>query len=477
MNEHKLKRIHTFTNDALADYDAVKIAQLIQNREVSVQEVTQAAVDRAKRINPHINAIETDYFEQALNDPKFSINRQFSGVPFFFKDNTDYAGLPSHHGSKAVRPGNAANNPKLSRQLLDQGFVVLGKSTLPEFGLNASTEFKDGTATLNPWHTEYSCGASSGGSAALVAAGVIPIAHANDGGGSIRIPAACCGLIGLKPTRGRTFGSDASKSLPINIISEGVVTRSVRDTAHFFAGMERSFQNPKLPAIGLIEHASGRKLRIGLVPQSITGQVDEETTAALYQTAQLLENLGHHVSEFRLPIAASFVNDFSQYWGFLAFMLQNLGKQAFGPSFNAQELDNLTLGLAGLYKKNFYKTPAFLFRLKKIQQDYMRMFDHFDVLLSPVLAHTTPKIGYLSPQLPFDELFERIQNYVTFTPIQNVAGAPAMSIPMGETKVDGLPISMQISANLGDEKTLIELAYAIEEAQPWRRIQDLDQQP
>jgi len=258
MNEHKLKRIHAFTNDVLADYDAVKIAQLIQSKEVSVQEVTQAAVDRAKKINPHINAIETDYFEQALNDPKFSINRQFSGVPFFFKDNTDYAGMPSHHGSKAIRPGNAANNPKLSRQLLDQGFVVLGKSTLPEFGLNASTEFKDGSATLNPWHTEYSCGASSGGSAALVAAGVIPIAHANDGGGSIRIPAACCGLIGLKPTRGRTFGSDASKSLPINIISEGVVTRSVRDTAHFFAGMERSFQNPKLPAIGLIEHPSGR---------------------------------------------------------------------------------------------------------------------------------------------------------------------------------------------------------------------------
>jgi len=238
--------------------------------------------------------------------------------------------------------------------------------------------------------------------------------------------------------------------------------------------MERSFQNPKLPAIGLIEHPSGRKLRIGLVPQSITGQVDEETTATLYQTAQLLENLGHHLSEFKLPIASSFVNDFSQYWGFLAFMLQNLGKQAFGPSFNAQELDNLTLGLAGLYKKNFYKTPAFLFRLKKIQQDYMRMFDHFDVLLSPVLAHTTPKIGYLSPQLPFDELFERIQSYVTFTPIQNVAGAPAMSIPMGETKIDGLPISMQISANIGDEKTLIELAYAIEEAQPWRRIQGSD---
>lgn len=469
----KSKRIHAFTNDdVLSDFDAVKISELLRNKEISVSEVVQASVDRAKKVNPQLNAIVSECFENALIQPKFSINRTFSGIPFFFKDNIDYAGLPSLHGSKAIKNNDINKNPKLSQQLLDQGFIVLGKSALPEFGLNASTEFKDGSATINPWHSDYSCGASSGGSAALVAAGVVPIAHANDGGGSIRIPAACCGLVGLKPSRGRTLDSDASKVLPINIISEGVVTRSVRDTAYFFAEMEKSFSNPKLAKIGLIKHTSKRKLRIGLVTQSITGTVDQETTETLYQTAQLLEGLGHHITEYKLPISTRFVDDFSHYWGMLAFMLQHLGKQAFGQGFDAKELDHLTLGLSNLYKNNFYKTPAFLYRLKKVQTDYMNIFNHYDVLLSPVVAHTTPKLGYLSPQLPFDELFERIQNFVTFTPIQNIAGAPAMSIPMGITQIDGLPISMQISANVGDEKTLIELAYAIEEVQPWRKIYD-----
>ena len=124
-----------------------------------------------------------------------------------------------------------------------------------------------------------------------------------------------------------------------------------------------------------------------------------------------------------------------------------------------------------MYKRNFYKTPLFLYRLKKIQHEYQQMFSQFDVLLSPVLAHTTPKLGYISPQLPFDELFARIQNYVTFTPIQNIAGAPAISLPLGQTAEHGLPIGMQLSANLGDERTLLELAYQLEEAQPWAKIQ------
>ncbi|WP_180160254.1 amidase [Acinetobacter sp. YH12054] len=467
------QRIHAFSSDVLTDLDAVGIAQLIKSKEASVQEITQAAIARAEQVNPHLNAIELDCFQRALEKNQYVEHGLFAGVPFFFKDNLDYQGLPSRHGSKAIGLKPADRNPQISQQILDQGFVVLGKSKLPEFGLNASTEYKDGSATYNPWHLGYSCGASSGGSAALVAAGVVPIAHANDGGGSIRIPAACCGLIGLKPSRGRTYDSEAAGSLPINIISEGVLTRSIRDTAHFYAGMESSYYNKKLPRIGMIHGPSKRRLRIGLVPQSITGQIDSETTATLMHSAALLEKLGHHVEELQLPFSLSFVEDFSEYWGMLSFLLSTFGKKIFGADFNPKELDHLTVGLSMLYKKNFYKTPLFLYRLKKMQQQYREIFKHYDVLLSPVLAHTTPKIGYLSPQLPFDQLFERIQNYVTFTPIQNVVGAPGMSIPMGETQNDGLPISMQISADVGDEKTLIELAYEIEEAQPWRRIQDV----
>lgn len=473
MDENKTtKRIHAFSNDALSDLDATGIAQRIQSKEVSVHEVVQAAIARAQLVNPSLNAIEMDCFERASKQNGYIEHGVFAGVPFFFKDNLDYVGLPSNHGSKAVNAKAAESNPQISQQMLEQGFVVLGKSKLPEFGLNASTEYKNGTATVNPWHSDYSCGASSGGSAALVASGVVPIAHANDGGGSIRIPAACCGLIGLKPSRGRTYDSEAASNLPINIISEGVLTRSVRDTAHFFAGMESSYYNKALPRIGTIHGPSKRRLRIGLVPQSITGQIDQETTQTLFETAKLLENLGHHVEELQLPISISFVNDFSEYWGMLSFLLSTFGKKIFGADFNPKELDNLTVGLSKLYKKNFYKTPLFIYRLKKMQQQYRELFHYYDVLLSPVLAHTTPKIGYLSPQLAFDELFERIQNYVTFTPIQNVVGAPGLSIPMGQTAVDALPISMQLSADVGDEKTLIELAYEIEEAQPWRRIQD-----
>ncbi|OTG91398.1 amidase [Acinetobacter sp. ANC 3813] len=463
-------RIHSFSNDVLEDFDAVKIAQLIQNKDISAKEAVQASITRANAVNPRLNAIQSEQFEQALKASTHTSEGIFSGIPFFMKDNTDLAGFTTHHGSAAIHNAPVQKNPPLSQQLADQGFIFLGKSTLPEFGLNATTEYKNGTATKNPWHTEFSCGASSGGSAALVAAGVVPIAHANDGGGSIRIPAACCGLVGLKPTRGRTLDSEAASKLPINIISEGALTRSVRDTAHFMAGMEQSFYNVRLPKIGLIEHAAKRRLRIGVVQQSITGSVDQDTAIALEQTAQQLAKLGHHIEYYQLPFAKNFVDDFSHYWGFLSFLLQSFGKQLFGANFQPNELDNLTIGLSKLYKSNFYKTPIFLHRLKKIQHQYQQVFTQFDVLLSPVLAHTTPRLGYISPQLPFDELFARIQNYVTFTPIQNIAGAPAISLPLAATKEYGLPIGMQFSANLGDERTLLELAFELEEAHPWKKI-------
>lgn len=466
------KRVHTFKDDALGDLDAIGIAEKIRNKEISVSEITQASIDRARFANPQLNAIVLEQFETALNAQNFVPNRPFSGVPFFFKDNVDIAGLPSQQGSRAFKAQPAKKTWDLCQQFLDQGFNVLGKTALPEFGLNASTEFKDGRHTSNPWHTDYSCGASSGGAAALVASGVVPIAHANDGGGSIRIPAASCGLIGLKPSRGRFIIADSAKTLPIDIISEGVLTRSVRDTAHFYASMEQSYFNNKLSKIGLIEHASQRKLKIGLVEESIQGRIDLETKQTLIDTAQLLEGLGHHVEIYKLPFPDSFVDDFSHYWGSLSFLLCTFGKQLFNSSFNAHEVDHLTRGLSDLYKKNFYKTPLFLYRLKKIKSLYEQMFDDYDIILSPVLAHTTPKLGYLSPQLSFDELFDRLQNYVTFTPIHNIAGAPAISLPMSQTKTDGLPISMHFSAKIGAEKTLIELAYAIEEAKPWRRIQD-----
>lgn len=331
----------------------------------------------------------------------------------------------------------------------------------------------NGSATRNPWHLDYSTGASSGGAAALVASGVVPIAHANDGGGSIRIPAANCGLIGLKPTRGRLKPNESSQFLPINLISDGVLTRSVRDTAQFYHEMEKIYHNTKLPKIGLVKHRSDRKLKIALVVNSIYGKTDLETQNTVIQTAGELEKQGHIIEPFSLPIPSSFVEDFSLYWGFLSFMIQRFGTSLFGASFDRNHIDSLTQGLAKLYQRNAYKTPIFLYRLKKIEQIYRNIFQKYDLILSPVVAHTSPKLGYLSPEVNFETLFNRLQNYISFTPIQNIAGAPAISLPMGMTQNDQRPIGIQLSADIGQEALLLSTAFELEEMKSFQFLYDV----
>lgn len=466
------KTVHAFTNDVLGDLDATGLAELIRRRQVTAAEVAEAAIGRARRMQPLITAIEREDFESALATARHATPMGvFAGVPTFIKDNTDIEGLPTRQGSAAIPARPTATHGAFAKQYLSQGFTVLGKSSLPEFGFNASTEFAGRAPTRNPWHTDYSSGASSGGSAALVAAGVVPIAHANDGGGSIRIPAAACGLVGLKPTRGRHIDAESVRNLPINIVSEGVVTRSVRDTAQFMAGLEQYWRNPKLKPVGLVQGPSSRRLRIGLVVDSITGPSDAETRATVLATAKRLESLGHRVTEMPLPIGPRFAEDFSIYWGMLSFLVSTFGKRVIHPEFDARKLDNLSRGLAALYRKNMLQTPFVLYRLKKLWGDYARAFAHYDVILSPVLAHTTPELGHLSPEQDFDSLFERLTRYVSFTPLNNAAGGPALSLPLGATSA-GLPIAIHLSANHGDERTLLELAFELEAAQPFRRIQD-----
>lgn len=471
--ESKIKKIHAFKNDVLETHDAVQLCKLLKNNDISINEVISASIDRARLVNPILNAIACESFELDLKQ-RFTLKpKLFSGIPTFIKDNLDLQCYPTQHGSNAFRSDIKQYNSKITQQILDAGFITLGKSRLPEFGLNASTEFNNQPPTKNPWHIDYSCGASSGGSAALVAAGVVPIAHANDGGGSIRIPAANCGLIGLKPTRGRLRPNESSQFLPINLISDGVLTRSVRDTAHFYHEMENIYHNKKLPKIGLIEQSLGKKLRIGLVLNSIHGETDIQTQNAVIDTANRLQDFGHFIEPFNLPIPDTFVADFSHYWGFLSFMLAKMGRPLFGETFQKNELDYLTQGLAELYKKNAHRTPFFLYRLRKIQQIYRSIFNNYDVILSPVLAHTSPKLGYLSPQLDFEVLFQRLQHYVTYTPIQNVVGAPAISLPVAMTEEDPRPIGVQLSADLGQEKLLLSVAYELEESHPFKYLYSL----
>ena len=394
----------------------------------------------------------------------------FQGIPSFLKDNVAYSGMTTSFGTNAFTPKVDKKHSPYAKQFSDTGLRVLGKSSLPEFGFNASTEPAHTEATKNPWNINFSAGASSGGSAALVAAGVVPFAHGNDGGGSIRIPASCCGLVGLKPSRGRHINEYVARGLPINIVSEGIVSRSVRDTAYYHFEAQKVYQNPKLPPLPLITEPNKKRLRIGCFTDSITGySTDKATRDACLKTAEVLSKAGHQVEEMRFPVSAQFSDDFSMYWGMLAYMVKKTGKLSLSKEFDKDKLDALSIGLAKYYRKNIHKTPIMIARLKKHGLQYQESFQTYDVYLSPVLAQSPRPLGELSPTQSFDSLFDRLMRYASFTPMANVAGIPAISIPAGQTS-DGVPIGMQLAARYGDEKTLLELAYELEEIQAWQLL-------
>jgi len=463
------RRVHAFGDDALGEHDAVAIARLVARGELSPAEVAAAAVARAGQVDATLNAIQYPAHDQPRRPDRET--GALYGVPTYVKDNTDVAGMPTNHGTFAFAAFPSTADGRYARQYLSTGMTVLGKSRLPEFGLNASTEFMTAEPTRNPWHTGFSVGASSGGAAALVASGVVPIAHANDGGGSIRIPAACAGLVGLKPSRGRTLDGESARRVPINMISEGVVTRSVRDSAAFLAAEEDHWRNPALPPIGLVEGPAQRRLRIGLILDSLTGPVCPQTRATVERTATVLEKMGHEVSPVEFPVDTRFVGDFTLYWGLIAGVIAKFGRRALDPAFDSTGLDGLTVGLARYYRRHLAGTPAALYRLRRVRAAYASMFRRHELVLSPVLAHVTPEIGHLSPTVPFDELIGRLHRYVAYTPLNNIAGTPAISLPMGMA-TEGVPIGIQLSAAAGDERTLLETAYALEQDQPWPRIQD-----
>src|SRR5690606_8040429 len=240
--------VHAFRDDALGEDDATGLALRLSAGEVSAVELVEAAIARLERVDPRLSAIAYADFDGALRRAR-SLDKPrgaLGGVPALAKETIPVKGMPMAMGSKAMPAHAQAKDGDFTRQLLDTGIVLLGTTQMPEFGWTASTERVGGDVTRNPWNPEYSAGGSSGGSAALVAAGAIPIAHGNDGGGSIRIPAAACGLIGLKPSRGRLRADASDEDLPVRIVADGVLTRSVRDTARFFEAAELSYRNPAL---------------------------------------------------------------------------------------------------------------------------------------------------------------------------------------------------------------------------------------
>jgi len=459
--------ISAYGDDALGTKDGVELAALVAAGEIQASEAVEAAIARVRKVNPALNAIVTETFEQARSRHKIPAAGLLAGVPSFIKDNEHVKGVPTLIGTRALPKKPADVSSRFVEQFLSVGLVSLGKTALPEFGLTATTESLVTGPTHNPWNLDYSTGGSSGGSAALVAAGVVPLAHGNDGGGSIRIPAACCGLVGLKPSRGRLADVEGTEKMLIHIVCNGVISRSVRDTAAFYAAVEKNYHNPDLPEIGLVQHPGKNRLRIGLftdTPHNTSSHTDSVEVTA--NTGKLCENLGHNVEKISCPFKAQIMDDFIIYWGMLAFFIHHFGKMILDPEFDKKQLEIWTLGLSRFFRKKFLKAPFSIRRLKKFSKQYENIFSDYDILLSPTLSHAPPKIGHIGPEVSFETHFERIRQYVAFTPLQNTAGAPAISLPMGFSR-NGLPIGVHFAATYGQEKRLLELAFELEEARPW----------
>ena len=466
-----MTRIDAFGDDALGDHDAVGLVDALRAGQVSAAELVEAAIARTEAVNPTLNGLAYEAFDRARDraSAKRPYGGFFDGVPTFIKDNVAVAGMPTMEGADAWAPRPMPADGAFARVFLSTGLVPLGKTQMSEFGFSASAEHPRIGPVRNPWNPDYTAGASSSGSGAFVAAGVVPIAHANDGGGSIRIPAACNGLVGLKPTRGRLPLDKETAQMPLHIVANGVVSRSVRDTAAFLREAERAYRNPKLPPIGDVSHAGKQRLHIAFCTKSVVREASPEVRELTLKTAALLEELGHKVTEIDNPVPARFKDDFLLYWQFLAFAIVRGGRRMYGPSFDRTKLDNLTLGLDRIASRNLHKLPLAIARLSASRRLTARLSATFDAVLMPTLAQETPRIGHLDPTAPYEQIMDRLMDLVAFTPLQNATGDPAISLPLAESAA-GLPVGMMLSTVRGQEARLLELAYELEQARPWPRI-------
>ncbi len=454
--------------DVLGDLDATGIAERIRAKDFTPQEAAEAAIARIERVNPELNFMATKAYEQGRAGAAKPQGAPFAGVPTLIKDLLPLSGVPTKYGCRALANFQLPDQSPYADALLASGLVPLGKSTTPEFGLTATTEPLLGGPTRNPWDTSKSSGGSSGGAAAAVASRAVPIAHASDGGGSIRIPASCNGLFGLKVSRDRTIDA---RSLEIGIVLSvnGCVSRSVRDTAAWLAISEQTGAGAALAPTGMIAGPNKQRLRIGLSIADARGRdPDADVRDATQDAATLCRDLGHSVRELKLPVdGAAFADAFTLAWAAIASAVtKQVQAAAPGVPLDAV-LEPLTLGLA----ERFDTAPSGAFEraialLHEAEARYAAMFNEIDVLLTPVLSSTPPKIGEIGPMSGMDG-FAKVERYVGYTPLQNAAGAPAISVPLAWSPVSGMPIGAHFSSAKGQERRLLELAYELEQAKPW----------
>jgi amidase len=469
----------------LVNYDALGLAELIRKKQISPLELVDDVIRRVERVNPKINAVLTKLFdlEKARERAKNGVgDGPFAGVPVMLKNLTQYKDARIDFGSRlyATHIAKSGNPIQMNSPLIDamerSGMIVAGVTSCPELGLIETTEPILYGATRNPWNTDYTAGGSSGGSAAAVAAGIVPLAHANDGGGSIRIPACQCGLFGLKPTRERELGNTRLRSMGIeslNIASDLCLSRSVRDTAAFLNLVENK-NNPKLPPVGHISGPSKKRLKVALVLDSFQGKKPHpEVEKAIRASAQLLERLGHKVEEAKLEInGAEFIDAFLGLWAASTLQYEPRIEEWLGKETKREDaLEPFTLGLIALAKSRGGLQPCSQRAIKaftEVSAAVEKLFKTYDVILSPVMRVPPYRIGWHAPTLDFNTLLERVVDEVGYTPLHNAVGTPAMSVPLYWTR-DGLPVGSQFAAWRGGEATLLGLAYELEAAQPWAK--------
>ena len=458
---------------------ATELAALVHAGEVSARELVEESLRRIDELQPTINAFAHVAHESALaaaDDVDPGDRRPFAGVPVAIKDNRSVTGMPLTMGSDVFGDFVARCDCYLVRRLREAGFVIVGKTSMPEMGILPTTEPRRFGPTRNPWDTERTPGGSSGGAAAAVAAGMVPVAHGNDGGGSIRIPAACCGLVGLKPARGRvSVGPDGGHSF---LVCDGMLTRSVRDTAQLLdvlSGPEPGDATwaPPPPAAGytaLAEVDPGH-LRIALIlePPLEDASVDPVHVQAARDAGSLLESLGHQVEEITPPWSGmNLLPDFTRAFGPLVSFTTWLGGRLNGRETTAEDVEPLTWAL--YERARSQDTMKYLIaenRLESVARSIVQALAPYDAVLTPVLARRPVSIGEidgLGPD-PMDK-FRKSGYFTPFTAMFNVTGQPAIALPLYQGD-DGLPTAVQLVGPPAREEVLLSLATQLEEAQPW----------
>lgn len=482
-----------------ATYDALGLAALIRERKVSARELVDEALARIERVNPKINAVVRTMAEQAraVADAPLS-DGPFAGVPFLVKDFVaTYAGVPMTCGSRAFQGYVPKRDSTLARRQMAAGLVILGKTNLPELGLQPVCEPELFGPTHTPWKLGHTSGGSSGGSAAAVAAGIVPMAHGGDGGGSLRIPASCCGVFGFKPSRGRTPTGPHVSELWWGYAVEHGITRSVRDSAALLdatlgaePGDVHRLPPPVRPYLDEVRTSPGQ-LRVLLVKSPVLpGTLEPDCELAVNNTAKRLSDLGHVVEEGKVDVdPLVFGRDFFLF--VCVAMADEIARaeQILGRKVRVSDMETATW-LAGVLGRQASALAMVLARerLGGIGRQMATVLERYDVVLTPTLAKPPLPIGALDPgaaervlhkliarlglsfmlRLPgvVEATVKKTYAFMPYTALANVAGLPSMSVPL-DWNEDGLPIGSMFTGRLGDEATLFRLAGQLEAAHPW----------